>query len=333
MIRRMPRTADQPGSAMTANIIPELHPLAFPIDKLRELPGNPNIGDDRSVALSYERFGQRKPIVARRSADGTGVVTAGNTQLRAARDRLAWTHIAVVWPPDDDATAKAFAIADNRTAQLGTTDEVALAAMLDEVRREDEVLFTATSYDDDTLKALMMRFAPTGDDGERLDVSAERECPSCGFRWRMSGGEVEQVATANGNGGPPAAPTDELSQAVQGVLSPDLIKPGHSDGNSPHALDGHCYAATEAYLHLAGPDAGLRSMTVKHGGESHWWLEDADGRIIDLTLAGDEYGTFWPYADGRAKGFMRGKGPDGLSARAATIVQRVESARTVSRGT
>ena len=50
------------------------------------------------------------------------VVIAGNHQLAAAR-KLGWDQIAVLYVEDDELTAKAFALADNRTADLGTYDD------------------------------------------------------------------------------------------------------------------------------------------------------------------------------------------------------------------
>ena len=71
-------------------IAPDLQSLAQPIDTLHLLDGNPRRGNVDAVARSYERFGQRKPIVARR--DGT--VIAGNHQLLAARSLgLSLIHI------------------------------------------------------------------------------------------------------------------------------------------------------------------------------------------------------------------------------------------------
>jgi ParB-like chromosome segregation protein Spo0J len=100
--------------------------LATPIDDLHTLPGNPRRGDIAAVARSLERFGQRKPIVAKHS-DGT--IIAGNHTWQAAK-QLGWSEIAVVWTDDDDNTAHAFALADNRTAELGTYDEDALREMI-----------------------------------------------------------------------------------------------------------------------------------------------------------------------------------------------------------
>jgi len=121
-------------------IADDLRTLAVPIDKLHTLDGNPRRGNVAAVKQSYARFGQRKPIVARR--DGT--VIAGNHQLIAARE-LGWAEIAVVWVDDDDTTAKAFALADNRVGDLGTYDNFDLADMLQEVAVDPELLI-ATGY-------------------------------------------------------------------------------------------------------------------------------------------------------------------------------------------
>lgn len=132
----------------TANIAADLLPLAQPIDTLHEMPGNPRRGDIEAVARSYERFGQRKPIVARR--DGT--VIAGNHQLKAAR-RLGWDRIAVIYTDDDEQTAKAYALADNRTSELGEIDPTALADMISSV--DDLALLADAGYNETDLAALL----------------------------------------------------------------------------------------------------------------------------------------------------------------------------------
>jgi DNA modification methylase len=132
-----------------------LQSLAHPVAELHLLPGNPRRGDVDAVARSLERFGQRKPIVARR--DGT--VVAGNHTLQAVQ-RLGWPEIAVVWVDDDDATAKAFALADNRTAELGSYDDEALAAMVAEVGAVDMELLGAAGYSDADLAALLGKVNP-----------------------------------------------------------------------------------------------------------------------------------------------------------------------------
>jgi len=127
-----------------------LRHLARPIGEFRLLDGNPRRGDVASVKRSLKRFGQRKPIVVRE--DGT--VEAGNTTLKAALE-LGWSEIAVAAFSDDDATAKAFALADNRTSELGSFDLAALAAMAVDVRAADPGLLEAASYSDADLNALL----------------------------------------------------------------------------------------------------------------------------------------------------------------------------------
>lgn len=131
-------------------IAPDLAALAFPVDDLQLLPGNPRRGDVDAVARSLEQFGQRKPIVARRSDRS---VLAGNHTLQAARS-LGWPDIATVWVDDDDATGRAYALADNRTAELGGYDDEALAEMIAAVQGADPELLAATGWTGDDLAAL-----------------------------------------------------------------------------------------------------------------------------------------------------------------------------------
>ena len=133
------------------NIAPGLEPFLVDVESLSELPGNPRRGDVEAVKRSYERFGQRKPIVARRDGKQT-IVVAGNHQLRAAKE-LGWEQIAVVFADDlTDDEARGYALADNRVGELGAYDSEDLLSMLDEINGED--LVTATGYSDADIEAL-----------------------------------------------------------------------------------------------------------------------------------------------------------------------------------
>lgn len=129
-------------------IAADLHALQVPIDTLRQLPGNPRRGDVDAVAASLQRFGQRKPIVAR--ADGT--ITAGNHTWQAAK-QLGWDEIAVVRVDDDDATASAFALADNRTAELGSYDDALLLDLIQSI--DDKDLLADTGWSDEAVADLL----------------------------------------------------------------------------------------------------------------------------------------------------------------------------------
>ena len=132
-------------------IAPALMKLAVPIDSIHELPGNPRQGDDAAVQRSLIQFGQLKPIVVR--ADTRDIV-AGNTTWRGAR-AAGWDKIAALVTEMDDATAAAFALADNRTHDLGTYDDAALAALIASIGTDDAELLAATGYTDDDLTALI----------------------------------------------------------------------------------------------------------------------------------------------------------------------------------
>jgi hypothetical protein len=79
-----------------------------------------------SIEDSLARFGQRLPIVVQKQGR---VVRAGNGRVIAARN-LGWTEIAAVIVDEGDEEAMAFAIADNRTAELAEWDDEALSTLL-----------------------------------------------------------------------------------------------------------------------------------------------------------------------------------------------------------
>lgn len=92
-------------------------------------PNNARKHDDKNLAAikgSLKQFGQRKPIVVQGN-----VVIAGNGTIEAAR-QLGWEKIGIVQVPDDWSAdqAKAFALADNRTAELAQWDEQVLATQV-----------------------------------------------------------------------------------------------------------------------------------------------------------------------------------------------------------
>ena len=124
-------------------IIDDLIQLATPIEGLKPWGKNPRRGNVEAIARSLAKFGQRRPIVVRKS---TNEVIAGNHTLQAAQ-QLGWKQIAVVWVQDDDQTATAFALADNRTQDLGFYDEDLLEELINSIQEQD--LFLATGYSED----------------------------------------------------------------------------------------------------------------------------------------------------------------------------------------
>ena len=107
---------------MKHKVDPSLHSLMVDVNTLTPLPGNPRKGNVDSIMASYAEFGQVKPIVVRPNGDGTSTVIAGNHQLMAAQT-LGWTHIAAIPFEVDVNRAIAFALTDNRTNELGHSDQ------------------------------------------------------------------------------------------------------------------------------------------------------------------------------------------------------------------
>jgi len=138
---------------MKGNIHESLSGLAVPVSSLKPLENNPHKGDVDAIVASYYEFGQIKPIVARRNDDGTATVIAGNHQLLAAI-RLGWEDIACIFFEGDESRAIAFAIADNRTTQLGETDEAMLSGLLLEISDEFSELMAGLGWDEFDIAAL-----------------------------------------------------------------------------------------------------------------------------------------------------------------------------------
>lgn len=111
---------------------------------------------------------------------------------------------------------------------------------------------------------------------------------------------------------------DDLGVKIRSVLTDDLLKPEYRDNPRPYA--GHCYVASEVYYHLAGGKAaGYKAMGMEHEGSQHWWLENKDGQVVDLTA--EQFKTPVPYHKGKGRGFLT-KDP---SKRAQTIIQRLDT--------
>ena len=117
-------------------------------------PANARKHDERNIKAimdSLERHGQRKPIVCY-----SNMVVAGNGTLQAAK-RLGWTKI---WVNDDGfesiEDAKAYAIQDNRSAELAAWDDVVLGDTLAELKEEGFDLYEI-GFNDAELNMIMAK--------------------------------------------------------------------------------------------------------------------------------------------------------------------------------
>ena len=162
----------------------------------------------QAIINSLDKFGQRKPIVV----NSDGLILAGNGTYEAAK-ALGWESIeATVVPADWDAkTQAAYAIADNRTAELATWDNPVLLDALTEMPAD---LLAATGFNEDNIAALLNVFGeapdlddlydeigkPTAEDGmTRVSFSVPEDVAA---KWETavkqagSGSHLENLCTA-----------------------------------------------------------------------------------------------------------------------------------------
>jgi len=104
----------------------------------------------KAIKASLSRFGQQKPIVV----DSNGVVVAGNGTLAAA-DSLGWQDISTVSTELNGSESIAYAIADNRSAELAEWDDESLAKQLSALQIESDELLEAAGFSDEELAALV----------------------------------------------------------------------------------------------------------------------------------------------------------------------------------
>lgn len=127
-----------PGAALVGEMVD--------VGSLHLDPSNVRTHPEKNLAAikaSLKRFGQQKAILV----DGAGVVIAGNGTLMAARE-LGWRRVLVARSNLAGAERTAYAIADNRTAELAAWDGEALSAQLESFEAD---VRQATGFDDGDL--------------------------------------------------------------------------------------------------------------------------------------------------------------------------------------
>lgn len=124
-----------------------------PVDSLHLDPANVRKHDERnidSIRASLSRFGQQHPIIV----STEGVVIAGNGRLQAMRS-LGWKECRVVRTDLKGPEAVAFAIADNRTAELAEWDDDALAQTLAALQNDESIDHLAAGFTDDEIQKII----------------------------------------------------------------------------------------------------------------------------------------------------------------------------------
>jgi hypothetical protein len=130
-----------------------------------------------AIKQSVLKFGYQKPIVV--SSDN--VVIAGNGFLAVVKE-LGWTQIKIVRSNLTAAEARAFAIADNRTAELSEWNDIELAKQLAELQSTEAEILAACGFDADEierrLKALNAELASGNANQEWLDMPQFKADPA-----------------------------------------------------------------------------------------------------------------------------------------------------------
>lgn len=155
----------------------ELKVLDLQIENLKFDPNNVRKHSEKNIDAivnSLKKFGQVKPIVIHKD-----VVVAGNGTLTAAK-KLGWKIIKAVTIPDDwsEEKIKAFAIADNRTAELAEWDDTLLAQQLENLQ---DYGFELEDLGFSKLKDPFEEIEEFKEIDEDLPV--DYKCPKCNYEW------------------------------------------------------------------------------------------------------------------------------------------------------
>lgn len=172
-----------------------LQHIAIPISGLTPDPMNARKHDRRNldaIKASLDRFGMRAPIVVQRSGDAM-IVRAGNGRMAAALE-LGWSHLPATVFDEDDNEAVAFAVADNRTAELAEWDWDNLSAALgnDSIDWSDLKLF-----EDEEIQLLTdSTWQPSVPDPDAFfSKEKEKDMESISVRIRLRGKPAHRLLT------------------------------------------------------------------------------------------------------------------------------------------
>jgi len=139
-------------------------------------------------------------------------------------------------------------------------------------------------------------------DPQRVEDYDFKRVPMRGLSLQQARAWAQHHGSANRRR--PRGAHAELVQAVQGGLTPDLIRHDKCEPTGKSPQECHCYHAAEAVYHLAGAKrSGLVPVSGKLRKVTHWWLEDRkSGEIVDPTA--DQLPKRYDYTQGTRRGFL-----------------------------
>ena len=154
------------------------------IDSVRPYEANPRRNDKavEAVARSIREFGFRQPVVV----DKDGVIVVGHTRYKAALKlglKTVPVHVATDLTPKQ---ARAYRLADNRTAENAKWDVDLLPIELGELR-DDGFDLKLVGFSDKELAEYLREFdTDLGDgDADAEDPADTIRCPKCGHEFPL----------------------------------------------------------------------------------------------------------------------------------------------------
>lgn len=111
---------------------------------------------------------------------------------------------------------------------------------------------------------------------------------------------------------------------IENSLTIEMLKPKLRKLRQPNfpKVWGHCFIATEAAYYLfGGKNSGLSPRVLKYSdGNSHWWLMDDYGNVIDPTIK--QIQQPFPYHKGKKKLFVANHTPSKRTRELIAIVRQ-----------
>jgi site-specific DNA-methyltransferase (adenine-specific) len=282
-----------------------------PLDSVRLNPENPRLNEPavEPVMQSITRFGFRVPIVVNRR---TNLIEAGNTRWKAAQ-RMGLSEIPVIFADDDEVTALAFALADNRTAEIAQWDEPSLADLLRRLDAEGEL--ASSGFTDDDFSSLLARLDAeekrgrdeTFDADQAMSEAEQQQGPTrvqLGELWRM-GRHRLLCGDATGPANWERLMAEELAQSVstdppygvnyrgQRTLDPRSVggaTPRRAHGSETNERPDTYWDQMTPEQYQALVTGALRLSYVHSDDAAPLYVWFASARIRELLAALDEIG-------------------------------------------
>ncbi len=168
-------------SAHTARGVATIKIEQWKIDRIKPYEHNPRLNDKavEAVAASLREFGFRQPVVV----DADGIVVVGHTRWKAAKKiglKTVPVHVAKDLTPEQ---ARAYRLADNRSAEEAEWDVELLPIELGELRDGGFDLKLIGFSDKELSEHLGEYDTDLNDPPDADDPAATIRCPRCGHEF------------------------------------------------------------------------------------------------------------------------------------------------------